>query len=173
LNEGSPPVPDKDGPTIIAMTSLASRDSEAYNTPRKEAIPITTRTTLIPYRSNNTSARPDYGSKPDDAPVLVQGRFGWRAPREIPACWSKRSLSKGRISRGREWERGGTSPSSSSSFSSSPPPEDSGSEGVSSPPPPRCPRGRLGSTPRQSPLPLCSRSFIVGTVGLPLRRILR
>jgi hypothetical protein len=91
-------------------------------------------TTLIPYRSKDTSARADYTDGSIYGPVSVRGHFSRRAPTEIPACWLKRSPSEGRSSGGGEWGGGVTSPlSSPSSYSSSSPPEDSCSEGVSSP----------------------------------------
>jgi hypothetical protein len=55
-----PSMPDEDGPTIMATTTLAaSKDDGTYETPSKSAIPITAYATLIPSRLEDTSARPD------------------------------------------------------------------------------------------------------------------
>jgi hypothetical protein len=90
--------------------------------------------TLIPSRTECTSVRLNCGSRLDDAPVPVRGRFIWSKPTEIPACWLKRSPSAGRTSGSGQWGEGVIFPSSSSSSSSSSSyPEESVSEGVSSP----------------------------------------
>jgi hypothetical protein len=86
--------------------------------------------------------------------VPVWVRFDWCTPMEIPSCWPKRSPSKGRSSRGRQWEGRVTSPSSLSSSSYlMPPPKDSGSEGDFSPRALAAARAAL-----QAHLYLCSRS---------------
>jgi hypothetical protein len=62
--------------------------------------------TLIPYRSEYTSTRPDCGGRPDDAPIPVRGRLVRCTPMEIPVCWLKWSPSEGRSLGGGEWGGG-------------------------------------------------------------------
>jgi hypothetical protein len=124
-------MPNDDDPTIMATTTpMAGEDGGTYKTPSKRAIHIITRTTLIPYRSEGTSVRLDYGDGLVDGPVSTQGCLDRRTPTEIPVCWQKRSPSEVRSS-GPDSRGGGVTFSSSSSSSS--PPKDLGSEGIPSP----------------------------------------
>jgi hypothetical protein len=98
------PAHDEYDPVIMAVaTPAAGENGGTYKTPSKRDIPITTNTTLTPYRSGDTSAWWGYGGEPVNDLVSVRGRFGWHALTENPACWLKMPPSEGRSSSNGEW----------------------------------------------------------------------
>jgi hypothetical protein len=102
LGRGSiSPAPDEDGPAIMVMaTPAAGEHGRTCKTPTKRDIPITTGTTLTPYRSGDTRARRGCGGGPVNDPLSVQGHVGRHTQMEIPACRLKISPSEG-------WPSGG------------------------------------------------------------------
>jgi hypothetical protein len=77
MDEGSaPPVPDEDGPTITEATARRMvRVAEPTKPQLSELFVSPQMQTLIPCRSEYTSARLDYGSGPNNPPAPVWGRF--------------------------------------------------------------------------------------------------
>jgi hypothetical protein len=71
------PEANEDSPTITVMETLAAgKDGDTSKTASKYVIPVTTSTTLIPYRLGDTNARHGSGSEQVDGLVLDQVSFG-------------------------------------------------------------------------------------------------
>jgi hypothetical protein len=61
----------------MAMTTPADGENgRTCKTPSKRDVPITTDTTLTPYRLGDNSARRGCGGGPVDDPVFGRGHFG-------------------------------------------------------------------------------------------------
>jgi hypothetical protein len=68
----TPPTFDEDSPTIKVVATLAAGENGGTcKTRSKRDIPITTDTTLTPWRSGDTSARWGCGGWPVDDPVSI------------------------------------------------------------------------------------------------------
>jgi hypothetical protein len=135
-----------------------SEDGMTYKIPSKQDIPVTTSTTLTPYRSRDTSARWGCGSGTVDNPVSIWGQLGRHALTKIPAWWLKMSPSEGRSSGDRERGGGLTSPPLCLHPTLCRPLLRIQARREFPPPPPQCPYRLPSGTPFPSPLPPC-RSY--------------